>query len=430
MKFAAKCRIALMQRMTLCVLLFCASLTWASGSSAQTTSACSPASGKTGTLYCMPIISTENAFLNPSGGGENFVVQKGFVPVTSSIGTQLSTLPTPTPSSGLNFRYAAGGLVSLDPELGPIFSYAPWSPGRRRLYLAFAYQHFQFDKIDDVSLGKIPLQLTACNDPSSAACGTPYIQTNSHYSINLNEFISYASYGITGWLDVSATIPIVDTRTSITTTCSVCFETLDFATPTTLGFTPNSARGSSSGIGDIVFGLKAKVWRGEKTGLSVGVDVRAPTGDAYNFRGAGTTGVRPYMALGYRSRISPHANLGFLINGDSILASTDGISKKHLPNSLDYTVGADFSATPWLSLSGDFLGRVFIDAGTVAINSSGLALHASTETFHTGAVALGFKSRPVKGLLLSANVLISVGANGLHYQPSPMFGISYTFGAK
>jgi hypothetical protein len=90
--------------------------------------------------------------------------------------------------------------------------------------------------------------------------------------------------------------------------------------------------------------------------------------------------------------------------------------------------GADFSVAKWLSLSGDFLGQTFFDAGTVAIDQSGLALHASTETFNTNTLALGLKSIPIKRLVISANVLIKVDNNGLHYKPSPMVGISYTFG--
>jgi hypothetical protein len=57
-----------------------------------------------------------------------------------------------------------------------------------------------------------------------------------------------------------------------------------------------------------------------------------------------------------------------------------------------------------------------------------VALHASTnQTVNTNTVALGFKSIPLKRLLISGNVLINVDNNSLHYKPSPMVGVSYTF---
>jgi hypothetical protein len=379
-------------------------------------------------LYCLPILSTENAYRVPAGQ-ENFVVQSGFIPVTSAIGTQLSTLPTPAPASGLIFSFGPGGLTA-ERELGPIFSNAPWTVGRHRLYLAFAYQHFEFDKIDSVSFNNIPLALSACNDNKSPTCGPPVL-TNSNYSVSLNEYIAYASFGLSDRVDVSVMIPIVDARTAMTTTCSVCFQHLDYSvnnTQASMGFIPNSSNGTSSGIGDVTISIKAGGTIQEKLGLAVGIDLRTPTGNANNFLGAGTLGAHPYMSLGYRARFSPHLNLGGIINGNSILASSDGSTAGQLPKSFVYSVGADYSVARWLSLSGDLLGQTFFHAGAVAVDQSGTALHASTnQTVNTNTVALGFKSLPIKRLLISGNVLIKVDNNSLHYRPSPMVGISYTF---
>jgi hypothetical protein len=413
-----------MRRIRIGLSLLISPLLFGSGALAQNpTPACTVTSGK-GTLYCAPILSTENAYTNPYQ--PTFPVQQtGFVPINSSIGTELSRLPSPAPASGLIFSFGGGGLTA-ERALGPIFSNSPWAVGRHKLYLAFAYQYFDFDSINSVSLSHIPLLLSvqACkNHPTSC---TGQIETNTNYGIVLNEYISYATFGITNRLDVSATIPIVDTRTSITTVCTVCLQSVS-NNQYVLGFTSNAGRGSSSGIGDAVFGIKGTALRSEHTGLALGVDVRAPSGDAYNFRGAGTVGAHPYIAFGYTSRISAHATVGGWINGDSILASANGVTKAQLPDSIEYSAGADFSATHWLSLSGDFLGQAFVDASTVAVAPSGLALHASTQTYNTNTVAVGLKILAVKNLLVSANGLIDVDHNALHYKPSPMVGISYVF---
>lgn len=53
----------------------------------------------------------------------------------------------------------------------------------------------------------------------------------------------------------------------------------------------------------------------------MGVDARLPTGDEYNFLGAGSVGARPFFALPYRlGNFSPHANFGYHWNGNSVLA--------------------------------------------------------------------------------------------------------------
>jgi hypothetical protein len=411
-----------------CGLALCFSglLAVTQASAQSTASTC--ASGKANTLYCMPIISTENAFVVPSVGSAGLVPQLGFVPVTSAIGTQLSTFPIPSPASSLIFSFGSGGLTAQR-ALGPIYSDAAWTIGRHKLYVAFAYQFLDFDKIDNVSFSSIPLLLNACIGSASGPCTVnPLVQTNSHYSVSVNEYLSYASFGLTKRIGVSVTIPIVNVRSSVTTTSSVCLS--EFSDNLhTLFFTPNNAKGSSSGIGDVVFGVKGTVVAGDRGAFAVGVDVRAPTGDANNFQGAGTVGVRPYIALGYRGRISPHLNFGGWINGDSILASTNGITSQHLPNSLNYNAGADFSAFRWLSLSGDYIGQTFFNAGSVAIETdqNGSGLLPSNQTFTTNTISLGLKILPVDRLLISANVLIKAGSTGLNYKPAPMIGISYTF---
>jgi hypothetical protein len=392
----------------------------------STSSTCS--SGKASTLYCMPITSTENAFVFPSLPSQGLVPIEGFYPVTSAIGTQLSTFPTPSPSSSLIFSFGAGGLTAAQ-QLGPIYSDAPWSIGRHKLYLAFAYQFLEFDKVDNVSLSSIPLVLNACIGSSAAGSvctQPPLIQTMSHYTVNLNEYLSYASFGLTNRIDISVTIPMVNVRSTMTTTCSVCTSSFSDGIHA-LFFTPNTSHGASTGIGDVVFGVKGVVLEGERGALAAGVDVRAPTGYAYNYQGAGTTGVHPYLALGYRGRVAPHINVGGWINGDSVLASTNGTTEQHLPDSLVYDAGADISALRWLSFTGDYVGQTYFDAGRLAINQSATQLQTSNQTFNTNTIALGFKTMPAHGLLLTANVLIKAGNGGLDYKPVPMIGISYTF---
>lgn len=80
--------------------------------------------------------------------------------------------------------------------------------------------------------------------------------------------------------------------------------------------------GSKTGVGDVTVRAKFRAWEAanEKSAVAVGLDVRLPSGDAYNFLGSGTWGFRPFFTYTYFSRVSPHATAGFQGNGNSVLA--------------------------------------------------------------------------------------------------------------
>jgi hypothetical protein len=139
--------------------------------------------------------------------------------------------------------------------------------------------------------------------------------------------------------------------------------------------------------------------------------------------------------------VSPHANIGYQYNLNSILASQDGSSTRRLPSSLDYSAGVDVGLLKKLSITGDYLGYTYFDANRAYLGSrSGLGqglpdtactpsgvLPCQTTTFTTSSFALGGKINPGGRLLITANVLFKLDYNGLHYKPAPLVGISYTF---
>jgi outer membrane putative beta-barrel porin/alpha-amylase len=399
---------------------------------------CSSAS-KANTLYCAPILSVENLNFVPL---QSFTagVPPAFSALNSAIGTQITQLPMPSPASGFVFSFGPGGLTR-ERDLGPIFSGRAETIGKHKLYLAFTYQHFQFDQIDNVSLKSIPLQLSGCNFPVTTGCG-PFVETRTRLDLKLNEYTSYATFGLTSRIDLSVAIPILALRMGIQTTCSVCVQ--NQSDVSLLAFITSSTTASSSGIGDVLLRVKGLAWKGERTSLAVGTDVRFASGDALNFRGSGTTGVRPFAAFSYRARLSPHANIGYQWNGNSILAgnavsSTTPEVSQHLPNSLTYAAGADLRIVNSVSTTVDLLGVTFFNAERVLLGSRAPLDHPDTacsvtasgvcqlQNFDTNSLAVGVKYNAVANLLISANVLFKLDNNGLHYKPSPMIGLSYTF---
>src|SRR5262249_30997628 len=148
----------------------------------------------------------------------------------------------------------------------------------------------------------------------------------------------FFNYGVTDRVDVSVAVPTVKTSLSLTSNATI----QRLGTGTTdlrihffrngcvppscsgsgLGNSASfSSEGAKSGIGDLIFRVKANALRRENTGFAVGLDVRAPTGDEENLLGSGAAGVKPFVVFSYAyKKISPHVNLGYQWNGKSVLA--------------------------------------------------------------------------------------------------------------
>jgi hypothetical protein len=426
-------------------LLLLASLVLISGASAMAQGTC--LTNNKNTLYCLPVLTVDHFDLATGATTQPISIATlppAFSALNADIGIQLSEVPTPSPASGIVFAFGPTGLTRQR-ELGPIFSEAPPTVGRHKLYFAFTYQFLEFDQIDAVSLKQIPLQITtsACVPNSSgvfpAGC-SPSIVTGSRLDLKANQFTAYATFGLFSRFDISVAVPVLDVRMGMQSRCSVCSQSQPDGS--VLIFKPNFATGEESGIGDVTVRAKATVLKGGRAGLALGVDVRTPTGNELNFLGAGAIGVRPFAAFGYRARVSPHADIAYRYNGSSILASSTQGGTAPLPKLLDYSAGADFSIVRRLSVTGDFLGQTFFNANRVfeatRLGSTSLDISCNPpgptapstcqgQTFSTRTVAVGGKINPAGNLLISANVLIKTDRNGLHYRPAPMIGISYTF---
>jgi len=230
----------------------------------------------------------------------------------------------------------------------------------------------------------------------------------------------------------------------------------------------SSAVNSSSGIGDVVARVKWNAWSGERLRFASGLDVRFPTGDALNYLGSGSYGVKPFVVLSYRARVSPHVMVGYEWNSKSILSGrlssfnlfgvnveqVNGLAtgkKGYMPSDFLYTAGADAWLTKWLTASFDVVGARFLRAGTETVTSqpflapcmAGCTAEPSPGTVsrptlfpHPDAsysvtnASAGVKIRPfpkTSKLVLTANVLVRLDNGGLHAKPAPLVGLGYTF---
>jgi hypothetical protein len=383
-------------------------------------------------------------------------------PINAEIGVQLSQVPLASPVSGFIF---ANGVMQEATSFGPVLADRAETLGKRRIFVGASYEYFDFDKADSVNLRSFgavfqhELEPTICQEFPATLCvgGEPVytrdiVATQNRIDIKVHQVTMVGTYGLSDKLDVSIALPVVDVRVGMTSNATISnFEpppvNHTFApitdNPRETYISPTNAiltnSDSSLGIGDLRLRGKYVAWRDakEKSAVAVGLDLRLPTGDAYKFQGSGTWGLRPFVTYSYSARLSPHASAGFEGNGNSILAGTvtsQPVTKAQLPNVFTYSAGADATVRRWVGLSADYIGTSLLNAARIensTFTDYDNFTHANVSTFtstvNQANISLGAKLRPVARLLITGNVLFRLNDAGLHFKPSPLIGVSYTF---
>jgi hypothetical protein len=408
-----------------------------------------------------PLISTTGHSVHFQAAAVN-----DFGPINSEMGVQLSQLPLASPASGFVFSFnPALGVVARSTEsFGPILTDRAETIGKQKLFVGVSYQFFNFDHADGVNLRNFGVVLThepeptvCATSPSTPGCTTTGAPTYTHdvvatqnsLDLKVHQVTIVATYGITDRLDLSIAVPLLDVRMGMYSSATIFnFE----PPPVNHAFAPVSSKneswvsptnavffnGSSSrGIGDIVIRAKFLAWKGEHSSVATGMDAHLPTGDANNFLGAGTWGIRPFATYTYSGKVSPHASVGVQTNGDSVLAgdiTTQPATTAHLPDIITYSAGIDAGITRRLTISGDFLGQSLLDAAKIAtatytdfVGDTHPNITTTKGTVNQDSIAAGIKANLVGKLLFTANVLYQFNNAGLRSKAVPLAGLSYTF---
>jgi hypothetical protein len=374
--------------------------------------------------------------------------QASFTPLNTTVATQLSLLPLASPASGFVYRFDPSlGVYSRSAEsFGPILTERAETIGRHRAYLAGSYQYFSFSTLDGAKLNDLPVVFRH-QQISGSNFEKDYIRTNNSIDLKINQFTISGTVGLTDRIDVSVAIPIVNVHMGVTSDASI----VRVAQPDpVIGqahyFNPsdpqNSTRrifsngGNASGIGDVTFRAKGTIWQGESAALAFATDIRTPSGDAYNFLGTGSWGIKPFFAASLRkNRVAPHANIGYEFNGNSVLAGDITTGKKsHMPGIFLYAAGVDVGASRRVTVDFDLLGqRVFNTQRaarttyTDALGQSVPDIAVQKDSLNIVDGSVGTKINLAGRLLLSANLIFKLNDAGLRARVVPLVGLSYTF---
>src|SRR5262249_24192434 len=147
--------------------------------------------------------------------------------LSSSAAEESALLPLASPPSGIIFVWnqAAKVFVPASGSLGPILADRAETIGKRKIFLRASYQHFSFNRIDEISLKQLPDILTQPDDSTDVPGRTcsingdntgpcafirDFIMTRTRIDLKGDEVTTFITYGLTDRIDVSAAIPMIN----------------------------------------------------------------------------------------------------------------------------------------------------------------------------------------------------------------------------
>ena len=286
-----------------------------------------------------------------------------------SIVSQLSTFPLGSSAGGFSYTFdpTLGTYTRTTNSFGPSFAERAVTLGRNKFAFGANYQHATFKSYEgkDLDSGDIRFYLTHLIATGAFFEGD-VVGTSLSMDLKTDTFALFANFGVTDRLDVGLAVPIQHVTLDASVVANIIrLATLDTG-PTaaihTFAGGASSATftdgGSASGIGDILFRAKYRFLDTTGGGIAVAMDLRAPTGDAGNLLGTGTTqGKFLFVASNAYNRFSPHVNIGYTFSGESDNPFVN------VSDEFNYIGGVEFVASPKVTIVSDFVGRQLRDSG-------------------------------------------------------------------
>ena len=181
---------------------------------------------------------------------------------------------------------------------------------------------------------------------------------------------------------------------------------------------------SAAGVGDIALFARYRLMRRGEGGLAGEIEVRLPSGDTNELRGAGVTRTLVSAIWSLGGTVSPHANVGYEFWSNSITTARNQVS---------YAFGLELKAHPRATAVIDVVGRRLLGGGRsayVTFTEGTLSLDilsAVPEALDVVSFAPGVKWNVAGNVLLTANVLASITNQGLRANVVPVVGLDWAF---
>jgi hypothetical protein len=371
-----------------------------------------------------------------------------------SIASQIATTPVGSSSGGFAYTFdpSLGVFTRTSESFGPLFAERALTLGKGKVAFGTNYSRATFDSFEGLNLRKGDITLYLVHQDINFD-GTnldfffegDLIRADLLLKIEAETATMFASYGVTDRLDVGVALPFlrIDIDARIVETIDR-LSTIDLPRNAVHIFQGDvdsreeREADTAEGLGDLVIRTKYLLRKTEGTAVAAGLDLRLPTADETELLGSGATQAKLFLIVsGTGPRFSPHLNLGYTFSrGGSVTTGK-------LPDEINYTVGFDAALTKRLTVNGDIIGRTLRNTDRIVKverefqyrhGFEGPIESAVRTDFATQRSDLnvlvgtaGIKLNPFGNLLISANVIASMGKRGLQDYLTPVFAVDYSF---
>lgn len=355
--------------------------------------------------------------------------------------SQVANFPLGSSTGGLTYLYdaQAGTLSRRASSFGPAFAERAATIGRGRYSFGVNLQHMTFDTFGGENLGDRSITFYLPHTDCCTAAAPPPSPLAPGFEGDIAEaalqlkatsttFMFFANVGVTDRLDVGVAIPV--SRVSLEASVRATIIRLSTAgSPLVHTFVAGQDvseltienSGTATGVGDIVLRSKYNVVSRGTMGVSAGLDLRLPTGDADDLLGVGTTQAKLLLIVsGGTERVAPHANVGVTFSGSGDRDVDFVFEPLGASDEVNYAAGVEFVATPRLTLLGDIIGRTLLDAGTLESEQLTFQYREGSTTPATAPLLTSstnpLTGQPYRQLALSSGHLnVLLGAVGFKY---------------
>jgi hypothetical protein len=333
--------------------------------------------------------------------------------VAKLFGVEMTNLPTASSSGGFVYRLNPSlGVVARSSEgFGPFFTERVLRNGEGQFSAGFSYQVARFTSLQGADL-------TAGSFPTNAArlvgSTQPFAVDTLALDLDTQTATLFTSYGVTDRLAVGGSLPFVRVRMS-----GSRMRIQDGGASL-----QSRQSGAAAGLGDLALNARYLVAGDGLRGVSVGGDLRLPTGRSQDLLGSGKAALRGVALGSYEEgRLGVNVNAGFGVGGASREAS--------------WSMATTFAASSRVTLVGEMMGRRLFELSYVQDVYQPHPLMPGVETmrwltadrgFTTTLVATGAKWNVGGSWLLNTNLLIRLTDGGLRSRVTPAVSLDYDFG--
>jgi hypothetical protein len=331
--------------------------------------------------------------------------------VAGLFSVELPTIPVASSSGGFVYKLnrTLGVVQRVSNGFGPFFTEAVLRGGQDQAGIGIRYQVARFTSLQggDLTSGRFPTNATR-----RVGASEPFSVDMLELDLVARTISLVGSYGLSERLSVGGVLPVSNIRVQGRRLRDLNGEVIPQSNQT----------GSITGFGDLSGNVRYRLIDRGVSGVSIGGDLRLPTGSEQNLMGTGKVAGR-LLGIGTweERQLAVHVNGG---------VGVGGVSRE-----VFYSAATTFALTPRLTVVGELMGRHLAELTRLqdvyqVSGQSGLEtmrwLPVERGLF-TNFLNTGAKWNITGSWMLNANVLVRLSDVGLRARATPTLALEFDF---